>query len=85
MSKIIAVTGKGGTGKTTVAALIIRALLERKRGSVLAVDADPNATLAEALALGPAAEALNGGFSRRLTPLNQLGITPFSERKIRNA
>lgn len=51
MGKIIAITGKGGTGKTTVASLMIRALLENKRGAVLAVDADPNANLAEALGL----------------------------------
>ncbi len=47
----IAVAGKGGVGKTTVAALVIRALRNRKDGSVLAVDADPNSTLAEALGM----------------------------------
>lgn len=51
MGKIIAVTGKGGTGKTTTAGLIIRALLDNKAGAVLAVDADPNSTLAETLGL----------------------------------
>lgn len=47
----IAVAGKGGTGKTTVAALLIAPLLERKAGPVLAVDADPNANLNELLGL----------------------------------
>lgn len=51
MSKIIAVTGKGGTGKSTVASLIIRALIADKANSVLAVDADPNSTLGEMLGL----------------------------------
>ena len=51
MGKIIAVTGKGGTGKTTSAGLIIRALLDKRCGAVLAVDADPNSTLAETLGL----------------------------------
>ena len=51
MGKIIAITGKGGTGKTTVSALIIRTLLENKSGAILAVDADPNSNLAEVLAL----------------------------------
>ncbi|MCX5716265.1 MAG: AAA family ATPase [Candidatus Omnitrophica bacterium] len=51
MTRIIAVTGKGGTGKTTVAALIIRAILDKKAGSVLAVDADPNSTLGETLGI----------------------------------
>jgi CO dehydrogenase maturation factor len=47
----IAVAGKGGTGKTTLAALVIRHLLEAGRGPVLAVDADANANLNEALGL----------------------------------
>lgn len=51
MGRIIAVTGKGGTGKTTTAGLIIRALLGKRCGAVLAVDADPNSTLAETLGL----------------------------------
>ncbi|MBI4495465.1 MAG: AAA family ATPase [Deltaproteobacteria bacterium] len=49
MSQVFAVAGKGGTGKTTLAALIIRHLRNRNRGPVLAVDADPNSNLAEAL------------------------------------
>jgi len=48
-SKHIAVAGKGGTGKTTTAALLIRYLIEHKKGSILAVDADPNSNLNEAL------------------------------------
>jgi len=45
----IAVAGKGGTGKTSVASLVIRYLLKNKLGTVLAVDADPNSNLAESL------------------------------------
>ncbi len=45
MNTTIAVSGKGGTGKTTFAALIINYLLNKKNGSVLAIDADPNANL----------------------------------------
>ena len=47
----IAVAGKGGTGKTSVAALVIRYLLKNDLGTVLAVDADPNANLGESLGL----------------------------------
>lgn len=48
----IAIAGKGGTGKTTLAALLIRYLIEEKKGkSILAVDADANANLNEALGL----------------------------------
>ena len=51
MSKHIAVTGKGGTGKTTLASMLVRYLVETGKGSVLAVDADFNSTLNEALGL----------------------------------
>jgi CO dehydrogenase maturation factor len=45
----LAIAGKGGTGKTTLAALITRHLLATGRTPILAVDADPNANLNEAL------------------------------------
>ncbi len=47
----IAVAGKGGTGKTTVAGLLLRHLVTRGRGRVLAVDADANMNLNEVLGL----------------------------------
>ncbi|MCQ5375667.1 MAG: AAA family ATPase [Methanomassiliicoccales archaeon] len=49
MSYTIAVAGKGGVGKSTIAALLIRALAEKSREIVLAVDADPNSNLGEKL------------------------------------
>lgn len=47
--KTIAISGKGGSGKTTIAALIIRWLSEHNVKSILAVDADSNVNLNEAL------------------------------------
>jgi len=47
----IAVAGKGGSGKTTVASLVIRYLMQNSTGPILAVDADPNANLGESLGL----------------------------------
>jgi CO dehydrogenase maturation factor len=47
----IAVAGKGGTGKTSVASLVIRYLLKNNLGPILVVDADPNSNLAESLGL----------------------------------
>lgn len=45
MTITIAFAGKGGVGKTTLAALTIRHLVERQAGPVLAVDADPSSNL----------------------------------------
>lgn len=49
MSFKIAFAGKGGTGKTTLAALTVRRLASQQGVSTLAVDADPNTNLGEAL------------------------------------
>jgi len=49
MAFVIALAGKGGTGKTTIAALTIRYLIEERHKPVLAVDADSNSCLNEAL------------------------------------
>ncbi|MFC1949111.1 AAA family ATPase [Chloroflexota bacterium] len=51
MSISIAVAGKGGTGKTSVASIIIRYLKQKGPGPILAIDADPNANLGESLGL----------------------------------
>ncbi len=48
---IIAMAGKGGTGKTTITALLIKYLVESNLTPVLAVDADANANLNELLGL----------------------------------
>lgn len=48
----IAITGKGGTGKTTLAGILIQ-LFNRDGYRVLAVDADPDANLASALGIPP--------------------------------
>jgi len=49
MAFTVAVAGKGGAGKTTLAALLVQSLIERGEGPVLAVDADPNFNLAQSL------------------------------------
>lgn len=47
----IAVAGKGGTGKTTIASLAVRYLVKKGMIPVLAVDADPNSNLGQTLGL----------------------------------
>lgn len=65
MSAVIAVSGKGGTGKTTLAALILRYLIECHLKPVLAVDADSNSNLDRVL--GIELEATVGGVREAMT------------------
>ncbi len=51
MTKVIAMAGKGGTGKTTTSALLTKYLLQKKQTPFLLVDADANANLNELLGL----------------------------------
>ena len=67
MTLSVAVAGKGGVGKTTLAALLVRALREREIRPILAVDADPNANLAEALGVPP---------GRTLAEIREQGARP---------
>jgi len=51
----LAISGKGGAGKTTLAGALVL-LMSRRGDRVLAVDADPDANLASALGISPAAQ-----------------------------
>jgi CO dehydrogenase maturation factor len=67
----IVISGKGGTGKTTISALLIRSFIEIGEKPVLAVDADPNANLHEALGV-TVSETMGSmreeAFTRRIPP-----------------
>jgi len=60
----IAISGKGGVGKTTLAALLAHIYARRGR-KVLAIDADPNANLSSALGFPPELAA-------RITPIAEM-------------
>lgn len=49
MTLVIAVSGKGGVGKTMVSTLLVRWLSDSKAGSILAIDADPDSNFSESL------------------------------------
>ncbi len=73
MAYTIAVAGKGGVGKTTIAGLIVRYLVENAMSPVLAVDADSNSNFNEVLGLelfgtlGEAREDMKKGQSAGMT------------------
>jgi len=73
MTMTIAMAGKGGTGKTTIAGLLIRFLVKKGMVPILAVDADANANLNEVLGLrvettlGEAREGLKDGVPTGMT------------------
>ena len=86
--KIIAISGKGGTGKTTIAAFIIRWLSENVSKSILAVDADSNVNLNDLL--GVESKDTIGGIREEMkSKVNNLpgGMTKqqFLEYKIQSS
>ena len=73
MTYSIALAGKGGTGKTTTAGMLVKYLVEKGKTPVLAVDADANANLNEVLGvdsgetLGDAREDMKTGVASGMT------------------
>ncbi len=48
---VVSVSGKGGVGKTTFTALLLKALIEEGMDSILVVDADPDTNLPDVLGI----------------------------------
>jgi CO dehydrogenase maturation factor len=69
----LAVSGKGGVGKTTIAALLIRTL-SREGKHVLAIDADPDANLAAALGISGA---------EKITPISEMKELIFERTEVK--
>jgi len=88
MGKTIAVTGKGGVGKTTVSALLVRLLVEADRGPVLAVDADPNLNLNTALGVeleGTVGDVREEGLDRAASLPGGMAKSDFLRLRVQEA
>ncbi len=87
MSYTIAVTGKGGVGKTTISTLMVQWLVAHGCAPVLAVDADSNANLHEAL--GIAYSATVGGIrenaKKEARELTGIGKQEFLDLRVQEA
>ena len=84
----IAIAGKGGTGKTTLSALLVRTLTEAGTRPLLAVDADPNSTLAEALGVEAGrslAEIREQGSAPEGSPASGIGRVRAVEDEVQRA
>jgi len=84
----IAIAGKGGTGKTTFCSMLVRALRDKGIRPILAVDADPNSTLADALGIEegrPLAEIREQGSSEEGSPASGVGRARAIEDEIHRA
>ncbi len=83
---IIAMAGKGGTGKTTLAGFLIKYLVQKGKTPILAVDADSNTNLNEVLGV-PLAETLGTSREEMKEGVVQQGMTKqtFMEIKLAEA
>lgn len=59
-SKVIAIAGKGGTGKSVLSALLIKKLASLEKYKILAIDADPTMGLSRVLGIDKIANTLEG-------------------------
>jgi CO dehydrogenase maturation factor len=86
MTYTIAMAGKGGTGKTTVAGFLIKYLVKKGKVPVLAVDADANTNLNEVLGV-PIKETLGTGREEMKDGVVKQGMTKqvFMEIKLAEA
>ncbi len=84
MSFLVAVAGKGGVGKSTISALLVRILSED--GSALAVDADPNSNLGQKLGVdvpGTIGKVREGLLTKQGQPPRDMSKQEYLRLKLR--
>ena len=79
MTTVLAIAGKGGVGKTTIASLVVGYLVEEGRKPILAVDADSNSNLD--LALGVKLESTVGSVREEISERTHKGTLPAGMAK----
>jgi CO dehydrogenase maturation factor len=87
MSFTIAITGKGGVGKTTLSSLIVQYLVRTGRTPVLAVDADSNANLHEALgvAYSESVGSIREDAKSKAAEMSGMGKQEFLDMRVQEA
>jgi CO dehydrogenase maturation factor len=79
LTTVIAVSGKGGVGKTAMSSMVVKYLIEEGRKPILAVDADSNSNLD--LALGVDLEHTVGSVREDMSVKTQKGTLPAGMAK----
>lgn len=72
---VLAISGKGGVGKTTLAALMLKILTEKKQKNILAIDANPDSNLFNLLG-APTAKKTVGDVTNELRESLDKGEIP---------
>ena len=73
---VIAVSGKGGVGKTTFSALLIKALTKKTGKDILVMDCDPDANLPDLLGIPVMRKSTVGGKAAHLKEMISKGKIP---------
>jgi CO dehydrogenase maturation factor len=81
MSFLIGISGKGGVGKTTISALVVRQLIAHGCKPVMALDADPNSCLDSALGV-PAGKSIGSVREETRQLANKGGLTGMAKQEL---
>ena len=81
-NKIIAVSGKGGVGKTTISALILKYLIKKRPlPNILVIDVDPDTNMPDVLAIDVDRKRTVGGIAQELRErINKGKIEPTFDK-----